>query len=178
MGSGLNLVCATPHSKAAGLAERRIAISGHRGLPGQTADLVEKAIRVALEEAGSGVTGISCMADGADQIFARAVTDLGGSLEAVIPAALYRDGLPVGSRNEYDRLLAMATEVCRLPFDKPTPESFMAASELMIDTADELYAVWDGEPARGYGGTADVVAYARERGKPVSVFWPDGAHRD
>ncbi len=54
----------------------------------------------------------------------------------------------------------------------------MTASALMIDTADELYAVWDGEPARGYGGTADVVAYARERGKPVSVIWPDGAYRD
>lgn len=180
MGSdlNLNLIGAAPDSKAAGLAERRIAVSGHRGLPGPTADLVEKAIRVALEETGSAVTGISCMADGADQIFARAVTDLGGSLEAIIPAAPYRDGLPADSRTEYDRLLAMASGVCRLPFDEPTPESFMVASELMIDTADELYAVWDGEPARGYGGTADVVAYARGCGKPVSVFWPDGAQRD
>jgi hypothetical protein len=53
----------------------------------------------------------------------------------------------------------------------------MAASMLMIDTADELIAVWDGQPARGYGGTADVVAYARRRGKPVHVIWPDGAER-
>jgi len=50
----------------------------------------------------------------------------------------------------------------------------MAASELMIDGADELYAVWDGKPARAYGGTADVVAYARKHGKPVRVIWPDG----
>jgi hypothetical protein len=42
----------------------------------------------------------------------------------------------------------------------------MAASKLMVDEADELYAVWDGKPARAYGGTADVVAYARERGIP------------
>jgi hypothetical protein len=48
----------------------------------------------------------------------------------------------------------------------------------MIDAADKLYAVWDGEPARSYGGTADVVAYARERGTPVLVIWPDGAQRD
>ena len=38
--------------------------------------------------------------------------------------------------------------------------------------------MWDGKPARSYGGTADVVAYARERGTPVRVIWPDGAHRD
>jgi hypothetical protein len=54
----------------------------------------------------------------------------------------------------------------------------MAASKLMIDTADELYAVWDGRPARGYGGTADVVAYAHELGKPVHIIWPAGAKRD
>jgi hypothetical protein len=48
----------------------------------------------------------------------------------------------------------------------------------MVDQADELYAVWDGKPARSFGGTADVVAYAREHGTPVRVIWPDGAHRD
>ena len=61
-----------------------------------------------------------------------------------------------------------------LPTDLPT---HMAASNLMVDEADELYAVWDGKPARGYGGTADVVAYARGRGTPVRVVWPDGAER-
>lgn len=140
--------------------------------------MVEKAIRGALEEAGPDVTGISCLADGADEIFARAVTDLGGALEAVIPASRYRDGLPADSHPEFDRLLAMAATVRRLPFDTPTPRSFMAASELMVDVADELYAVWDGKPARGYGGTADVVAYARERSRPVNVIWPPGACRD
>jgi len=54
----------------------------------------------------------------------------------------------------------------------------MAASKVMIDAADELFAVWDGKSARGHGGTADVVAYARHQGKPVRVIWPDGAQRD
>jgi hypothetical protein len=54
----------------------RIAISGHRGLPSPTARLVDEAIRAALAERAPNVTGISCLADGADQIFACAVTDL------------------------------------------------------------------------------------------------------
>jgi hypothetical protein len=54
----------------------------------------------------------------------------------------------------------------------------MAASELMLADVDELFAVWDGEPARGYGGTADVVAYARQLGTPVRIIWPRGARRD
>jgi len=38
------------------------------------------------------VTGISCLADGADpDLCPRGVTDLGGSLEVVIPAGQYRD---------------------------------------------------------------------------------------
>jgi hypothetical protein len=156
----------------------RIAISGHRGLSSPTAQLTDKAIRAALAEHAPDVTGISCLADGADQIFARAITDLGGTLEAVIPAAEYRDGLPADSYPEYDDLLPQAAAVRRLPFTESTSESHMAASKLMIDAADELYAVWDGEPARSYGGTADVVAYARERGTPVLVIWPDGAQRD
>jgi len=155
----------------------RIAISGHRGLSSPTAQLVDKAIRAALAEHSPDVTGISCLADGADQIFARAVTDLGGTLEAVIPAAEYREKLPEDSQPGYDDLFARAAAVHRLPFTESTPESHMAASKLMVDEADELYAVWDGKPARSYGGTADVVAYARERGTPVRVIWPDGAQR-
>lgn len=157
----------------------RIAISGHRGLPAMTSRLVDKAIRAALaEHDASALTGISCLADGADQIFARAVIDFGGTLEVIIPAARYRDGLPEPACPEYDRLLARAAEVHRLPFTDSTSESHMAASTLMIDGADELYAVWDGLPARGYGGTADVVGYAREHGVPVRVIWPDGALRN
>jgi hypothetical protein len=155
----------------------RIAISGHRGLPAPTARLVGEAIRAVLAEHAPGVTGISCLADGADQIFARAVSDLGGTLEAVIPAAEYRNGLPADSQREYDDLLAHAAAVRRLPFTESTSESHMAASKLMVDGAYELYAVWDGKPARGFGGTADVVAYAREHGIPVRVIWPDGAQR-
>lgn len=156
----------------------RIAISGHRGLGAATVRLVDEAIRAELARHALDVSGISCLADGADQTFARAVTDLGGSLEAIIPAAEYREGLPPDAHPLYDNLLAKAAAVHRLPFTKSTSESHMAASKLMVDEADELYAVWDGEPARSYGGTADVVAYAREHGIPVRVIWPAGAQRD
>jgi hypothetical protein len=128
-------------------------------------------------EAGE-LTGLSSLADGADQIFARAIIDVGGRIEVIVPAALYRDGLPEEARPEYDRLLVLAAEIHRMPFGESSSESHMAASEFMIDHADELYAVWDGQPARGYGGTADVVAYARQRGIPVRVIWPEGAERD
>jgi hypothetical protein len=156
----------------------RIAVSGHRGLAEGTIRLVDQAVRAALRAAGPAVTGLSCLADGADQVFARAVLESGGLLEAVIPARQYRDGLPGGARPEYDRLLAQASAVHELPFAESAPESHMAASRFMVEHADELWAVWDGRPARGYGGTADVVAFARSGGVPVRVIWPQGSSRE
>jgi hypothetical protein len=140
--------------------------------------LIGEAIRVALGEKTAAVTGLSCLADGADQIFARAVLDAGGEIEAVVPALKYREGLPAEAHAEYDVLLARAVTVHRLRFTESTSEAHMAASEFMIGLADELWAVWDGKPARAYGGTADVVAYARANGVPVRLIWPEGARRD
>jgi hypothetical protein len=53
----------------------------------------------------------------------------------------------------------------------------MDAGRRLVDDADEIIAVWDGKPARGYAGTADVVRYAISRGRPIHVIWPPGAGR-
>ncbi|MEV7012093.1 hypothetical protein [Streptosporangium sp. NPDC051022] len=155
----------------------RIAVSGHRGLSNATTALIDDAIRSLLAEHAPAITGLSCLADGADQVFARAVIDLGGSLEVVTPASRYREGLPAEAHQEYDLLLARAERVHTMDFVESTSESHMVASRFMLDHADELLAVWDGEPARGYGGTADVVAEARRQGLLVRVVWPEGARR-
>lgn len=156
----------------------RIGITGHRSLSSPTAHLVMHALREALADYGTDVTAVTSLADGADQLFARAVVDQGGLIEVIVPAAQYRDGLPAESHAEYDRLLSQAIKLHRLDFTESTSESHMAASALMISLISELFAVWDQQPARGYGGTADVVAHARERGRPVRIVWPDGATRD
>lgn len=156
----------------------RLAITGHRKLPQVTSDLVYEALRAELSKQPGEVVGISCLADGADSLFARAVLDRGGSLVVIVPAENYRNGLPREHHQIYDELLHQATEVIRLSHIESTSESHMAASIKMLERADRLVAVWDGKPARGYGGTADVVSAARERGIPVTVVWPEGAHRE
>ena len=156
----------------------RIAISGHRGLQAATERLITEVIRTALAETSGDITGLSCLADGADQIFARGVLDHGGTLEAIVPAENYRAGLPTEAHEEYDRLMDRAAHVHQMSYTDSDSEAHMAASAYMIDHADELWAVWDGKPARGYGGTADVVAHARSKGITVRIIWPDGAERD
>jgi len=159
-------------------ADFRIAITGHRGLPEDTRQLIDAAIRTALARAPRPMTGISCLADGADQMFARAVLDAGGSLNVIVPAAQYRQGLPEESHYAYDDLLSHADSVRQMPFSESTSEAHMAASRVMVEAADLLLAVWDGQPARGYGGTADIVHEAHNTATPVEIIWPTGAHRD
>jgi hypothetical protein len=163
---------------AAGRAPARLAVTGHRGLAADTERLIDDAVRTQLaHRADTDLIGLSCLADGADMIFARAVLDAGGRLTVYVPALAYRSSLPSGQRPGYDALLARATRIVRLPHTDVTIESYVDASVAMVGAADELLAVWDGRPARGPGGTADVVATAHRRGIPVTVLWPAGAHR-
>jgi hypothetical protein len=135
-------------------------------------------MRTALSSyVGPDLVGVTCLADGADTIFAQAVLDESGDIEVIIPAVQYREDLPAEHHPAYDELLTRASAVHRLDFQRSDAEAHMAASLCMIDMVSELVAVWDGQPARSYGGTADVVAAARERGTPVRVLWPDGATR-
>jgi hypothetical protein len=157
----------------------RIAITGHRGLPAATERLIDQDIRKQLADYRNGeLVGISNLADGADQLFAQALLDAGGQLEVIVPAAQYRAGLPESAHADYDALLARAAKVDHLDRLESNEDAHMEASRAMLARADHLFAVWDGKPARGYGGTADVVAEARERNVPVTVIWPEGASRD
>ncbi len=157
----------------------RVAITGHRGLPPDTTVLVQAELRSNVSARADGeLVGVSCIADGPDSLFASAVLDVGGSLIVVVPARKYRESLPHEHHALYDKLASAATEVIELDRDDSNSEAHQAGSVRMLEEADELIAVWDGLPARGYGGTADVVAVAREKGMPVTVVWPPGAHRD
>jgi hypothetical protein len=156
----------------------RIGITGHRGLNEE----VEERIRALLSEAvkqydPSELVGVSCLADGPDSWFAEAVLDHGGRIEAVVPAAEYRDSLPHGHHPTYDRLTGLACDIHESGMTVSDAHAHMAGSEILVGLVDELLAVWDSKPARGYGGTADVVAYAERTGVPVRVLWPKGASR-
>src|SRR5579859_2321698 len=154
----------------------RVGGTGHRLLDGETARMVERALHERLARLpGDVLVGISSLADGADHLFAEAILALGGRLEVVLPAARYREALPAEALPAYDRLLARASAVECLDYEDSTSEAHMAAGRALVERSDVLVAVWDGCPARGVGGTGDVVAYARERGVPVEVVWPRGA---
>ncbi|MFJ7204778.1 hypothetical protein ACIQWR_14700 [Streptomyces sp. NPDC098789] len=156
----------------------RVGITGHRGLDAtveqQVRDLLQAAVRNTED---ADLVGVSCIADGPDSWFAEYIVEHGGRLEVVLPAEEYREGLPEGHWPVYDRLMAQASEVHRTGMVTSDSAAHMAGSEILVGLVDELLAVWDGQPARGFGGTADVVSYSERTGVPVRVLWPEGAQR-
>jgi hypothetical protein len=156
----------------------RVGITGHRGLSNDVERQVRQLIAAVIREYDpSDLTGISCIADGPDAWFAEAVLEHGGQLEVVVPAEQYRESLPESHWPLYEDLMRRASDVHDTGMTASDSQAHMAGSEILVGLADELLAVWDGKPAWGYGGTADVVAYAKRSGLPVRVLWPEGATR-
>ncbi|SDI56358.1 hypothetical protein SAMN05421505_17010 [Sinosporangium album] len=70
----------------------RIGVTGHMDLTAPTALLVSEALQRHLTTIGGDIVGVSCIARGADSLFAEAVIDAGGgTLEVVLPSRDYRD---------------------------------------------------------------------------------------
>ncbi|GHE80265.1 hypothetical protein GCM10014715_39580 [Streptomyces spiralis] len=157
----------------------RLGITGHRGLSSEVeAQVRDQLAKVVADCDPKDLVGISCIADGPDAWFAEAVLAHGGRLEVVVPAVHYRASLPDWHHPVYDELIDRAADVHHTGLRESTSQAHQAGSEILVGLADRLIAVWDGQPARGYGGTADVVAYARRLGVPVQIVWPEGARRD
>ncbi|KFG01991.1 hypothetical protein IQ62_04650 [Streptomyces scabiei] len=158
-----------------------IAVTGHLDLTEGTVPLVRAALDAFLGPyaVGGRLVGVSCIAKGADTLFAEAVLALGGRLVVVTPSRDYRRNTVEAEHGvTYDRLVEAAGEVVVLPYETAGRQAYEAANAVLVERADRLVAVWDGAPPTGSGGgTADAVLEARAAGIPVDVVWPDGAAR-
>jgi hypothetical protein len=157
---------------------RRIGITGHQNLPAAfLPQILEGIERVLARDAGE-VTGLTSLAGGTDQLFARAVLEKGGRLHAVIPCARYASAFTdERALASFHELLAAASEIETLPHEHPSEQAFLEAGHRVVDLSDLMVAVWDGKKAQGLGGTADIVQYARNRSRECVVVWPPGATR-
>ena len=140
----------------------------------ETSEWVRRTLTRRLPEVmGFRLRGITCLAKGSDQLFARVVIDLRGTFEVVLPAHDYEQRMVDGGDGEsFCDLLGQATTVHTMPFERSSRAAYLAASENMLSRCDLLLAVWDGEPSQRVGDTADVVRAARELAVPVEVLWP------
>ncbi|MEU5871426.1 hypothetical protein AB0A73_07650 [Glycomyces sp. NPDC047369] len=157
----------------------RIGITGHMNLTPATVELVRSALKTELAQYDpSELVGVSCLAEGADSIFAQAILDAGGQLEALLPAPDYRDTrVSKAHLATFDALVNQAHEV-RYIAEASSMQVYAQANTTMIETIDILYAVWDGKPSTKTGGTADAIGVAHSHRLHIKIIWPSGSCRN
>ena len=148
-----------------------VGIVGHRWFSDQAASafVAESGAEIlrALRPTHPQLAVISALAEGADTLFAEVAVALGVPLTAVVPFSSYeRDFETPQSLQRYRRLRAAAQCEHRLPRTSASPTAYQEAMQFVLDRSDLLVAAWNGQSARGPGGTAQAVGEAVNRGMP------------
>jgi hypothetical protein len=152
-----------------------LAVTGHRNF-GRRQKKVASLVRSELERIGRAhpatpVAVVSALAEGADRLVARLAHDvLGARLVAALPMpadAYEKDFATTASRREFRKLLQSADAVIEGPLlskgrkwraqSEERNHQYAWGGAYASKNADVLFALWDGKPARGTGGTAYVV---------------------
>ena len=167
-----------------------VAVTGHRSdaLPDESLPAIEHRLRSVLKLLSSTASKLhaaeresfapdparfmflSPLAEGADQIAARAALDLGFELHAILPFARadYDSEFSADGRRKLLALLERADRVLELPGRRDRSlEAYVMTGRSTVAHSDVLVAVWDGLPPRGRGGTGEVAQLALVRGTPV-----------
>ena len=146
----------------------KVGITGHQDLRSSETVMWVRATLDRLIEDSRVTEGFTCLADGADQLYAELLAKKGIPYTPILPCrryeAVFQDE---GARERFHTLLSAASKIVWLDFDRPCQAAFFEAGKEVVDRSDMVCAVWDGQPARGLGGTADVVSYALTRRVPV-----------
>jgi hypothetical protein len=169
-----------------------VAVTGHRILA--ELDKVSAGVDLALEEiertwSMGPLHLVSALAEGADRmaVFATERRDEAKrsteeqarwSLVVILPLGsdeYQTDFKTDASRVEFRELLERAREVVTLPASASREAAYEAAGLAVLDRAEVLLAIWDGQDAQGQGGTAGIVAEARRRGMPIA--WVHAGNR-
>ncbi len=166
-----------------GLADGRVGPIGDEialalgRIEGEAAALFERE-RQLFADGPPLLTLVSPLADGADQMAAAAGLARGWRLQAILPfarAAYIGDFDGHEAQARFIALIEQADCVLELPGDPDDgAEAYMAAGRATIAHCDLLIAIWDGQPPRGRGGTAEVVHLAVAQGTPVIHIPADG----
>src|SRR5712691_5873448 len=148
----------------------RIGISGHQQIGDEaTIEFVSQQLRELLSkfqrlrgEQGQNVVVYSALAIGTDRLFVKTALRLGIPVEVVIPCSQYAGIYESAEiRKEYHDLLSRCQQVHELPFLECSEDAYLAAGHWIVDHSDLIILVWNGYPAGGKGGTADIACYAR-----------------
>ncbi len=151
-----------------------VGFTGHRQLAepqGVARAIGAELLRLKTSAAGEWIA-LSSVAVGGDHLFVRETQKHGLVWHAILPLpkAEFRSDFSSDEWTAAEEVLTQAEQVRVISENGSREDAYLDCGMETVNGCDVLLAVWDGEPARGKGGTADVVEYARSLGKPLIVI--------
>jgi hypothetical protein len=167
MSNVLNSGSQLPVFRIAGFTGHRDIVSGEH---------LAAAVAAAFDQL-SGITqdewiALSSVAEGSDQLFVREALTRGLAWHAILPlprTEFAKDFEPAAWRT-VESLLQRAEQVQISNDSGAREDAYLDSGLETVNGSDLLIAIWDGEAARGKGGTAEVVEYARALGRPILII--------
>ena len=148
-----------------------IGFTGHRKLPDEAKcrEAIRKVLLEWIEKVPGVVYGVTSAAAGGDLLFAETCIELNLPIRVFLPLPKeqFREDFdePAWARAECVFEKALSVEVTGAG-EKLTERYYECGIET-VQQSQLLIALWDGEPSQGLGGTADMVHFAKEQGRPV-----------
>jgi len=162
----------------------RIGITGHRRHRLKVPDgILMKRILVVIEllqraaklRSAGNIEMVSALAEGADEIAARAALEAGCRLTVLLPfkAEDYETTFSDKAyRPIFRNLLRKADNRIVLPGSlRDATAGYVAVGVETLNRSDIVLTIWDGAPAQGRGGTPEILQSALERRLPI--IWID-----
>ncbi len=151
-----------------------VGFSGHRQVadPAAAVRAIQEALAALRQEAPGEWIALSSVAVGSDQLFVDQALSLDLSWHAILPlprAEFQKDFTP-DDWADVEQMLTQAEHLRVISENGTREDAYLDCGMETVNGCDVLLAFWDGQPARGKGGTAEVVEYAQSLGKPVLVI--------
>jgi hypothetical protein len=151
-----------------------VGFTGHRHLadPERTLKTIREVLAGIRSSGAAHWVGLSSIAAGSDLLFAKAALAAGMGWEAILPfsPAEFRQDFAPDEWNEVEAALAEAEAVRIIGTRHDREDAYLDCGIETVKHSDVLLALWDGAPARGRGGTAEIIAYARKIGHPLVII--------
>ena len=152
-----------------------VGFAGHRAVPDRVAARVAIARELAVIAATvkGEVVGLASAAAGADLLFLDACQAAGLRTVVLLPFPQDRFEEDFDDPEEWShacRCMEAAWWVEVQPGGESAPAAYHVVAREVLEIADRMLFLWDGQPARGVGGTAESVMEAKERGIPARVI--------
>ncbi len=173
--------------------ELYVGITGHRpnradaGSAATIAEIEKVLAKIAHEHADRHIVLVSALAEGADRVVARVGLDkfqMALQVPLPLPFELYQtDFESRASLQEFKALVGRAEFYFELPMRFGTIETlasnvdgapnpardrqYALAGAYIVQTCDELVALYDGAPSAGIGGTGEVVRWRNDQAVPA-----------